>query len=186
MLRLQNRKWDLMPKLYIPIILGTVRKGRYSEHAAKLALEQLHERSEVEAELIDIRELGFDMSDEGEDQKNKDFSEKMDRADGYIIVSPEYNRSFPGSLKHALDTNYKEYRYKPAGICGVSSGRMGGARAITALLPVLKTMGMYVIRPEVYFSGIQDAFSEDGSVSGAYEATVEYTGSVPCDNRGRH
>ena len=96
--------------------------------------------------------------------KDVAFSEKIDRADGLAIVTPEYNRSFPGSLKHALDTCYPEYRYKAAGVCGVSSGKVGGARAITALLPVLKTFGLYMIRPEVYFASVSEAFSESGEV----------------------
>ena len=152
-----------MVKLYIPVILGTVRKGRFSEFAAALVHQALRSVSEVETKLIDIRELPFDFADEGESQKDENFSEEMSRADGYVIVTPEYNRSYPGSLKHALDTNYKEYRYKPAGLCGVSSGKVGGARAINALLPVLKIYGMYVIRPEIYFASIQEAYDSKGN-----------------------
>jgi NAD(P)H-dependent FMN reductase len=151
-------------KLFIPIILGTVRKGRYSEHAARFVLEKLGEREEVETELIDIRDLPFDLSDEGEDQKDREFAKKMERADGYVIVTPEYNRSFPGSLKHVLDTNYSEYRYKPVGLCGVSKGDFGGARAIVALLPSVKMYGMYPIRPELNFFRVQELFDESGQV----------------------
>ena len=70
------------------------------------------------------------MDDAGEAIKDCKFSDTVARADGLILVVPEYNHSFPGLLKHVLDTNLKEYIHKAAGICGVSAGPFGGARMI--------------------------------------------------------
>ena len=90
--------------LFIPVILGTARQGRMSEHAARLVVQEVAQRPGVETELIDIRDLPLPTSDAGEAIKDRDFSAKMDRADALVIAAPEYNHSFPGLLKHALDS----------------------------------------------------------------------------------
>lgn len=61
----------------------------------------------------------------------------MTRADGLVIVSPEYNHGYPGEMKLMLDQLYKEYNRKPVGICGVSSGALGGARMVEQLRLIL-------------------------------------------------
>jgi NAD(P)H-dependent FMN reductase len=76
--------------LSIPVILGTTRKGRMSAHAARFMVQQIEMR------------------------------QKMTTADALLIVTPEYNHSFPGLLKHVLDSCLKEYIHKAAGIVGVS------------------------------------------------------------------
>ncbi|MBA3273225.1 MAG: NAD(P)H-dependent oxidoreductase, partial [Chthoniobacterales bacterium] len=130
------------PPLYIPIILGTPRQGRKSEDAARFVLQQASKRAGVETELIDVRQLPLRMDDAGEQIKIPAFAEQMHRADGLIIVAPEYNHGYPGLLKHALDTNLEEYNHKPVGICGVSAGPFGGTRVIENLLPVMRELGL--------------------------------------------
>ena len=76
----------------------------------------------------------------------------VEKSDALILVVPEYNHSFPGLLKHVLDTNLKEYIHKAAGICGVSAGPFGGARMIENLLPVLRELGLVTIFWDVNFS----------------------------------
>jgi NAD(P)H-dependent FMN reductase len=105
--------------LSIPVILGTTRKGRMSAHAARFMVGQIEARSGVTTELIDISELPMPIDDAGDSIKDPMFSEKMAMADGLVIVTPEYNHSFPGLLKHVLDSCLKEYIHKPAGIVGV-------------------------------------------------------------------
>ena len=90
--------------LIIPVILGTTRKGRISAHVARFVHGELKKRDGVETELIDIAELPMPVDGAGEDIKDPAFSEKMNRADALVIVAPEYNHSFPGLLKHVLDT----------------------------------------------------------------------------------
>ena len=99
-------------------------------------VEEVAKRESVETELIDIRTLPFPTTDAGEAIKDPKFSETVARADALVLVVPEYNHGYPGLLKHVLDTNLKEYIHKAVGICGVSAGGFGGARAIQNLLPV--------------------------------------------------
>src|SRR6058998_3259002 len=116
---------DVRP-LNIPVILGTSRKGRASVHAAKLLADLLNRRAGVCSEVIDIASLPLPVDDAGEAIKSAAFSAMIAAADGLVIVAPEYNHSFPGLLKHVLDSNLKEYIHKAVGIAGVSAGPFGG------------------------------------------------------------
>jgi len=144
--------------VFLPVILGTSRQGRASEHAARFVFEEVSKRTDMETELIDIRKLRLSIDNAGEAIKDAQFSATVTRADGLILVVPEYNHSFPGLLKHVLDSNLQEYIHKAAGICGVSAGPFGGARMIQSLLPVLRELGLVTIFWDVYFGSVGKLF----------------------------
>jgi NAD(P)H-dependent FMN reductase len=150
--------------LFIPIILGTCRKGRRSEHAARFVFEQTKKRTDVETELIDVCTIPMKLDDAGEQMKDPKFSATIERCDGLVIVTPEYNHGYPGLLKHALDMNLEEYIHKAVGICGVSAGPFGGARVIEALLPVMRELGLVTIFWDVNFGKVQTLFDEQGKL----------------------
>lgn len=148
--------------LFIPVVLGTPRQGRMSEHVARFVLEETAKRDGVETGLIDIRSIPLPQDDAGEAIKQPEFSETVMRADALVIVTPEYNHGYPGLLKHLLDTNLKEYIHKPVGICGVSAGPFGGARVIEGLLPVMRELGLVTIFWDGNFSSVQNVFDGGG------------------------
>ena len=150
--------------LFIPIILGTARQGRQSEHVARFVFEQTKKRTDVETELIDVGKLPMRLDDAGEQMKDPTFSATIERCDGLIIVTPEYNHGYPGLLKHALDMNLEEYIHKAVGICGVSAGQFGGARVIEGLLPVMRELGLVTIFWDVNFGNVQKLFDEQGNL----------------------
>jgi NAD(P)H-dependent FMN reductase len=150
--------------LFIPLILGTPRQGRESEHVARFVFDQTKKRAGVETELIDVRTLPMKLDDAGEQMKDPKFSAAIDRCDALIIVTPEYNHSFPGLLKHALDMNLKEYIHKAVGICGVSAGSFGGTRVIESLLPVMRELGLVTIFEDVNFAKVGSLFDERGGL----------------------
>src|SRR5215470_644499 len=150
--------------LYIPVILGTPRQGRFSAHVARFVTAELARREGVETGLIDICSLQVPIDGAGEDIKLPEFSATAARADGLVLVVPEYNHGYPGLLKHVLDTNLKEYIHKAAGICGVSAGGFGGTRVIEALLPVMRELGLVTIFWDGNFSGAQQLFNEAGNM----------------------
>jgi NAD(P)H-dependent FMN reductase len=150
--------------LFIPIILGTARQGRESEHVARVVFEQTKKRAKVETELIDVRNIPMRLDGAGEQMKDPAFSATIERCDGLIIVTPEYNHGYPGLLKHALDMNLKEYVHKAVGICGVSAGPMGGARVIENLLPVMRELGLVAIFEDVNFGNVRKLFDEQGKL----------------------
>jgi NAD(P)H-dependent FMN reductase len=150
--------------LFIPVILGTARQGRESENVARFVFEQTKKRADLETQLIDVRELPMKLDDAGEQMKDPKFSATIERCDGLIIVTPEYNHGYPGLLKHALDMNLKEYIHKAVGICGVSAGAFGGARVIESLLPVMRELGLVAIFEDVNFGKVGTLFDEHGNL----------------------
>jgi NAD(P)H-dependent FMN reductase len=150
--------------LFIPVILGTARQGRLSEYVARFVSDQVSKQPHVETELIDIRQLPITINDAGESAKDEQFSATMNRADGLILVVPEYNHGYPGLLKHILDTNLKEYIHKAVGICGVSAGPFGGTRVIQNLLPVMRELGLVSIFYDGNFGNVQSLFDESGNL----------------------
>lgn len=150
--------------LSIPVILGTTRKGRMSGHVARFMEEQVRRLEGVETGLIDIGRLPIPIDDAGEEIKNPAFSAQMNRADALVLIVPEYNHSFPGYLKHVLDTNLEEYIHKAAGIVGVSAGSFGGTRVIQNFLPVLRELGLVTIFSDVNFGSVHRVFDESGAL----------------------
>ncbi|HKS29797.1 MAG TPA: NADPH-dependent FMN reductase [Pyrinomonadaceae bacterium] len=150
--------------IFIPIILGTTRKGRASENVARFIRAELSRYESVETELVDIRDIKLSIEDAGEAIKDSAFSATVARADGLLIVTPEYNHGYPGMLKHLLDTNLKEYIHKAVGICGVSAGGFGGTRVIQNLLPVMRELGLVTIFWDGNFSGAQNLFDKGGNL----------------------
>ena len=153
---------DVGRPLSIPVILGTQRTGRMSEHAARVVYAELAKRPRIETELIDAAALPIPTDEAGEAAKDPGFAEKMNRADAIVLVAPEYNRGYPGLLKHVLDTNLAEYIHKAVGVVGVSAGIFGGARMIENLLPVLRELGLVTIFWDVNVNNARARFDETG------------------------
>lgn len=148
----------------IAIILGTTRPKRKSIHAARLIEEIATEFSEIETVFVDPQE--YDLSRDGNDEENKipAYSDIVRAADGFFIVTPEYNRSFPGSLKSLLDKELKAYIHKPVAFAGVSAGMTGGARVVESLIAPVREMGMVPTFAEVFFPKVQEMFDEEGTL----------------------
>jgi len=150
--------------LFIPVILGTTRKKRMSGHVANFMACEIEKQDGVETEVVDILEIPLPYDDAGAKIKDEGFSGTAMKADAFVIVAPEYNHGYPGTLKHALDTNLKEYIHKAVGICGVSAGPFGGTRVIENLLPVMRELGLVTIFWDVNFSVVQKTFDESGKL----------------------
>jgi|SRR5215831_3038578 len=149
---------DISRPIFAPVILGTSRQGRATEHAAAFVFDQVSKRNDIRSELVDIRHLRLPIDDAGEAIKDAGFSALVEKSDALILVVPEYNHSFPGLLKHVLDTNLKEYIHKAVGVCGVSAGPFGGVRMIENLLPVLRELGLVTIFWDVSFGNVGKLF----------------------------
>jgi NAD(P)H-dependent FMN reductase len=160
--------------LFIPVILGTTRRGRQSAAAAALMVREIGKRPAVTTELIDVASVPMPVDDAGENIKDRLFADRMARADGLVIVAPEYNHGYPGLLKHVLDSCLKEYIHKAVGIVGVSAGPFGGSRAIQNLLPVMRELGLVTIFWDVNVSNVHDVFDESGELrDGAFLRRID-------------
>ena len=162
-------------QLFIPTVLGTPRKNRESENVAKWVCSKMHERSDVETQLFDVRDFDLPQDDYGTGIAG-DFPEWRDaivRADGLVIVTPEYNHGYPGSLKGVLDLLLKEYIHKAVAFVGVSAGPWGGTRVIEACVPMVRELGLAVTFSDLNFPNVASKFDDDGNLlDDAYEARV--------------
>ncbi|MFF4487441.1 NADPH-dependent FMN reductase [Streptomyces sp. NPDC001544] len=130
----------------IAIIVGSTRTGRAGARVAEWVLERARERGDADYELVDLAEADLPQIDEPLPPAmgrytlahTQEWATTVAAYDGYVIVTPEYNHSFPGALKNALDRVYAEWNNKAVGL--VSYGVDGGVRAVEALRPVLAAM----------------------------------------------
>lgn len=151
-------------KLFIPVLAGTKRAQRRSIVAARF-VEQIGKTiDEIEVQLVDP--MDFNFPGDGNDPEGKDprYTDITARADGFFIVTPEYNHSFPSSLKRMLDSELKNYIHKPVAFAGVSDGHWGGVRAIEALVSTVREMGLAATFTDTYFPTVQDTFDEHGQI----------------------
>lgn len=151
-------------KLHLAIILGTKREGRRSENAARLVEKVGSEFAEIETRFVDPRDFDFPGDGNNPDTRDPKFTEITEWADGFFIITPEYNHGYPGSLKRMLDTEYRNFFYKPVALAGVSIGIFGGARCLEALIHTLRELHMTLLPSDVNFSKVQDVFSDDGKL----------------------
>ena len=153
-----------MSKLNIPIIIGTTREKANSVHVAKLVYEVSKEYKEIESVLVDPNDFNF--PGDGNDPEGKDprYTKITEKADGFFIVTPEYNHGYPGSLKRMLDSELSNYIHKPVAFASVSAQQWGGVRAIEALVNTVREMGMVATFADVQFPKVQDIFDEGGNL----------------------
>lgn len=151
---------------FIPIILGTARKGRQSIKAARYVFK-LAKKHGLNTKLVDVRDFihPATIPSWAKSKKTETWKKLAKKADGFIIVCPEYNHSYPGELKILLDSAYAEYEKKPAVVCGVSSGGFGGARMVEHLYAVLITLKLAPINAPLYFSNIEQLFDKRGNIT---------------------
>jgi NAD(P)H-dependent FMN reductase len=126
----------------ISVITGSIRQGRFGEKPAKWIFEHLKKREGIEARLLDLRDFPMPFFDHpmppgmpGRPAYEHDvvqrWTAEIARADGFIIVTPEYNFGPPAVLKNALDWVYQEWNRKT--VAFVSYGGTGGARSVQML-----------------------------------------------------
>lgn len=154
-------------KLYIPILLGTNRRDRHSAKAADWVHSKMRERDDIEAVFVDVGDFDLPSDHYGQEIKS-DFPEWRDtiiKADGLVVVTPEYNHGYPGILKSVLDLLLKEYIHKPVAFVGVSAQMWGGTRVIESLLPVVRELGLSPTFTDLNFPKIASKFDAAGDIT---------------------
>lgn len=144
-------------KPYIPVILGTARSERRSEQVARFVYGILR-TFPITTRLIDVKDLVVAPHTippwQTGSREATTWRKIAKKADGFIIVTPEYNHSFSGELKLLLDMAFKEYERKPVGLVGVSDGQYGGARMVEHLQPVLANFRLIHVPAPVLVSNV--------------------------------
>src|ERR1700733_12296943 len=135
--------------LLIPVLLGSVRSDRQGIRAARYIMALLEQRGHKPV-LVDPREKPLPMLDRMYKEYPagtapavmQELAELYRRADGFVIVTAEYNQSVPPALKNLLDHFLEEYFWRPSTIVSYSAGRFAGVRAAVALRTILCELGM--------------------------------------------
>lgn len=143
----------------IALVIGSTRPTRFADKPAEWFLGVAQRRTDLEVELVDLRDFDLPMFDEMASNKwmpSKDpqaiaWQNKLAEFDGYIFIVAEYNHSITGALKNALDQAYKEWVHKPMGAVGY--GGVGAARAVEHLRTIAVELDMVPVRSAVHIGG---------------------------------
>ena len=156
---------------HVVVIVGSLRKESFSLKIAN-AMAKLAPPS-LKLEIVTPHGISF-FNQDLEAAPPADwlaFREKIQKSDGVIFVTPEYNRSIPGVLKNAIDVASRPYGKssfmgKPTGIISNSPGPLGGVNAAKNLQNVLPGIsGPILGQPEIYLNGVGDAFDDKGELT---------------------
>lgn len=152
--------------LKIAVIVGSTRKGRFGRVVADWFVGEAQQRDDMEFDVIDLAEVDLpatlpDFTDEQEPEAVQTLAPRLAAADGFVLVTPEYNHSYPASLKTAIDWYLKEWQAKPFAFVSYG-GVSGGLRSVEHLRPVLSEVHATSIRDTVSFHGAWERFDENG------------------------
>lgn len=153
----------------LKIIIATTKPGRKGPIVAEWVAELAKEFSEFETELVDLNAFGLPLMDEPEHPRlqkyqhehTKRWSRLISEADAYIIVTAEYDFSFPAPIKNALDYLYLEWGHKPVGFVSYG-GISGGLRCVQALKQVVTALKMMPIVEAVTLPFFTKQINEEG------------------------
>lgn len=140
---------DLEARLCVAVIIGSTREGRVADKVGGWFIDRAKRREEIELTVIDLADFDFPPRyPVAPTPAMTEFTGRIALADAFVVVTPEYNRSFPASLKQAIDYGYDEWRAKPVGF--VSYGiRSEGIHAVEQLRVVFTELHAVTMRDQV-------------------------------------
>lgn len=152
----------------ITILYGAIREGRLSIRSAKALENALTNSGKATVTLIDIKDYNLPVMEkrlkfmDNPPQNLVTISNALNEADGIIFVSPEYNGSYSGALKNAVDYFTGEWAKKPIGICAASAGRLGGVNASHKLQDLVLAIGAFPMPYKLLVPELKDSLNEAG------------------------
>lgn len=159
---------------HIQVIVGSTRPGRVGRKIANWYINDLDIPAGSTVEIVDLADIELPLLDEvmpamyGQyaNEHTKKWAETIDKADGYVWITPEYNHAPSAALLNAISYLKNEWSFKPVGFAGY--GTMGGTRAIEDLVSVSSELSMVPLRERVSILEPWVSVSEDGAVSADY------------------
>lgn len=148
----------------IAIVIASTRTGRFGPTVANWFADQVRQRDDVDVDLLDLAEAQLPevLADDGPAPRAvRDLAPWLAAADAFVVVTPEYNHSFPAPLKTAVDWFYDEWQAKPVAFVSYG-GISGGLRAVEQLRLVFAELHAMTIRDTVSFANYPDLFDADG------------------------
>ena len=153
--------------LTIAVLVGSVRSDRFCTAPAAWITQQVRKREGLEADLIDLADYDLPTDVGGDDpeamppERVTRLGERLGRADAFIVVTPVYNRTYPASIKTAIDHFYTEWQLKPVGFVSYGAST-GGLQAIDALRDVFTEFHAVTLRDAITFANFWESFDHDG------------------------
>ncbi|MCU1693374.1 MAG: putative NADPH-dependent reductase [Frankiales bacterium] len=136
----------------IAMIIASTREGRFGPTVADWFAAQAGPRLDLDLEVLDLALA---------EVPSPAFTDRIAAADAFVVVTPEYNHSFPGPLKVAVDSVREQWAAKPVAFVSYG-GVSGGLRAVEALRPVFAELHATTIRETVSFASYWELFDVDG------------------------
>jgi NAD(P)H-dependent FMN reductase len=155
---------------HIVVILGTTRDNRFGDTVAHWFLTRTEERADLTFQSVDLRDWQFPYYDHSLPPSRIEYGEMAQRwadiigpADGFIVITPEYNHGYPAVLKSALDAVYREWVRKPIAFVSYG-GWAAGTRSVEQLRTVAIELQMAPIRPSVALQLAPRLFDAEGNL----------------------
>jgi len=159
---------ELERPLRLEVIVGSVRAHRFAPVVVDWFVERAGARDEFDTTVLDLADISLPQ-DLSPDPEADAFTERIGRADAFVIVTSEYNHGYPAALKTALDTVKYEWRAKPIGFVAYG-GMSGGLRSVEQLRQVVAELHMVSLREAVSFHQARKHFDAgDGAANDAAE-----------------
>lgn len=149
-------------RLSVAIIIGSIRQGRFAPTVAGWFAGHARQRDDIDVDVIDLADasLPFVLGPKAPPEVAA-LAPRLAKADAFVVVTPEYNHSFPASLKNAIDWYSREWHAKPVGFVSYG-GISGGLRAVEQLRQVFAELHAVTVRNSVSFHGTRTQFDTDG------------------------
>lgn len=168
-----------MQEMKIEIISGSARVKRQSHKVAMALLDKLEQVEGVEVGILDVREYDFPQLQyrlryhPEPPEKMVEFGRRLEEADAYILVSPEYNNSYSGAIKNTMDHFYPEYEGNAFGIVAVSTGSRGGVNAMKNLQHLILTLKGIPYYKALLTAKVKSLFDGDELVDEDYSERMD-------------
>lgn len=132
--------------LRVAVIIGSTREGRLGDAIGRWFVERAAKRDDLAVSVVDLADFDFPAHyPDRATEPMADFTAEVDRAEAFVVVTPEYNRSFPASLKQAVDYAYDEWQTKPVAFVSYGHGS-GGLYAVEGLRSVFTELHTVTLR----------------------------------------
>lgn len=149
--------------LRLEVIIGSIRVGRFAPVVADWFVAQARRHPVFDTAVIDLADIPLPQDLSGGPEADA-FTERIGRADAFVVVTPEYNHGYSGALKTAIDTVKHQWRAKPIGFVSYG-GLSGGLRATEQLRQVVAEVHMVSVRETISFHQARKAFDDDGNTA---------------------
>jgi NAD(P)H-dependent FMN reductase len=148
--------------LRVAILIGSTRHGRFAPVVANWFAGCIQAREEFVADMIDLAEVALpDVLGRNPESAVEALRSRLAVADAFVIITPEYNHSFPAPLKTAIDWYSTEWRARPVAFVAYG-GNAGGLRAVEQLRQVFAELHAVTVRNAVGFAGAWELFDAAG------------------------